>query len=123
MQLSRPIVPPLSTVLQINTIRLLNPKVLILDEATSALDSESEVLVQEALNRLMQGRTVFTIAHRLSTIRSADLVACLSDGGVAELGTYYELLSREDGVFRKLVELQSLAGPEDQQQEEFEETK
>ncbi|EPB86558.1 ATP-binding cassette, subfamily B (MDR/TAP), member 10 [Mucor circinelloides 1006PhL] len=102
---------------------LKNPKVLILDEATSALDSESEVLVQEALNRLMQGRTVFTIAHRLSTIRSADLVACLSDGGVAELGTYYELLSREDGVFRKLVELQSLAGPEDQQQEEFEETK
>ncbi|KAI8967937.1 P-loop containing nucleoside triphosphate hydrolase protein [Mycotypha africana] len=87
---------------------LKNPKILILDEATSALDSESEVLVQEALNRLMRGRTVFTIAHRLSTIRSADLVACLSDGNVAELGTYYELLGRENGVFRKLVELQSL---------------
>lgn len=89
-----------------------------MDEATSALDSESEVLVQEALNRLMQGRTVFTIAHRLSTIRSADLVACLSDGGVAELGTYYELLNLENGVFRKLVELQSLAGPEEQENEE-----
>lgn len=89
---------------------LKDPKVLILDEATSALDSESEVLVQDALNRLMHGRTVFTIAHRLSTIRSADLVACLSDGVVAELGTYNELLSRENGVFRKLVELQSLDG-------------
>ncbi|KAI9252440.1 P-loop containing nucleoside triphosphate hydrolase protein [Sporodiniella umbellata] len=87
---------------------LKNPKVLVLDEATSALDSESEVLVQEALNNLMQGRTVFTIAHRLSTIRSADLVACLSEGKVAEIGTYQELLTREDGVFRKLVELQSL---------------
>lgn len=92
---------------------LKDPKILILDEATSALDSESEVLVQDALNRLMHGRTVFTIAHRLSTIKSADLVACLGDGGVAELGTYYELLSRENGVFRKLVELQSLGGPKD----------
>lgn len=91
---------------------LKDPKVLILDEATSALDSESEVLVQEALNRLMQGRTVFTIAHRLSTIRSADLVACLSDGKVAEIGTYQDLLNRENGVFRKLVELQSLSGEE-----------
>jgi ATP-binding cassette subfamily B (MDR/TAP) protein 10 len=89
---------------------LKDPKILILDEATSALDSESEVLVQDALNHLMQGRTVFTIAHRLSTIRSADLVACLSDGGLAELGTYDELLNRQDGVFRKLVELQSLGG-------------
>lgn len=91
---------------------LKNPKVLVLDEATSALDSESEVLVQEALNHLMQGRTVFTIAHRLSTIRSADLVACLSEGKVAELGTYQDLLTREDGVFRKLVELQSLGETE-----------
>lgn len=92
---------------------LKNPKVLILDEATSALDSESEVLVQDALNRLMHGRTVFTIAHRLSTIRSADLVACLDNGGVAELGTYDELVSREDGVFKRLVELQSLGGAKD----------
>lgn len=100
---------------------LKDPKVLILDEATSALDSESELLVQDALDHLMKGRTVFTIAHRLSTIRSADLVACLSDGGLAELGTYDELLNRPDGVFRKLVELQSLGGGKkeaiDQEQE------
>ncbi|KAI8889790.1 P-loop containing nucleoside triphosphate hydrolase protein [Backusella circina FSU 941] len=96
---------------------LKNPKILILDEATSALDSESEVLVQDALNHLMQDRTVFTIAHRLSTIRSADLVACLSEGKVAELGTYYELLNRENGVFRKLVELQSLGGEKELQEE------
>ncbi|KAI9028255.1 hypothetical protein CLU79DRAFT_697155 [Phycomyces nitens] len=89
---------------------LKNPSILVLDEATSALDSESEVLVQDALNNLMHGRTVFTIAHRLSTIRSADLVACLSNGGVAELGTYQELLHKEGGVFRRLVELQSLGG-------------
>ncbi|KAI7864103.1 P-loop containing nucleoside triphosphate hydrolase protein [Spinellus fusiger] len=87
---------------------LKNPSILVLDEATSALDSESEVLVQEALNRLMHGRTVFTIAHRLSTIRSADLVACLDKGKVVELGTYQELVDKEGGVLRHLVELQSL---------------
>jgi ATP-binding cassette subfamily B (MDR/TAP) protein 10 len=95
---------------------LKDPKVLILDEATSALDSESEVLVQDALNRLMHGRTVFTIAHRLSTIRSADLVACLDNGGVAELGTYDELVNRENGVFKRLVELQSLGGAKNDQE-------
>ncbi|KAI8342223.1 hypothetical protein BD560DRAFT_412024 [Blakeslea trispora] len=89
---------------------LKDPKVLVLDEATSALDSESEILVQDALNHLMQGRTVFTIAHRLSTIRSADLVACLDQGRIAEIGTYDDLLSRPHGVFRKLVELQSFGG-------------
>ncbi|KAI9311385.1 P-loop containing nucleoside triphosphate hydrolase protein [Dichotomocladium elegans] len=89
---------------------LKNPSILVLDEATSALDSESEVLVQDALNRLMQGRTVLTIAHRLSTIRSADIVMCLDQGGVAEMGTYYDLLNKPGGVFRKLVELQSLGG-------------
>ncbi|KAI8983895.1 P-loop containing nucleoside triphosphate hydrolase protein [Pilobolus umbonatus] len=97
---------------------LKDPKILILDEATSALDSESEILVQDALNILMQGRTVITIAHRLSTIRSADLVACLNDGGVAELGTYSELLNRENGVFRKLVELQSIEQKDESEQEE-----
>lgn len=90
---------------------LKNPSILVLDEATSALDSESEVLVQDALNHLMRGRTVVTIAHRLSTIRSADLVVCLDNGNVAEIGTYYDLLSKENGVFRRLVELQSLGGP------------
>ncbi|KAI8093522.1 P-loop containing nucleoside triphosphate hydrolase protein [Halteromyces radiatus] len=87
---------------------LKNPSVLILDEATSALDSESELLVQDALNELMRGRTVFTIAHRMSSIRSADLVACINNGHIAELGTYNELLNIEGGVFRRLVELQTL---------------
>ncbi|KAF7731818.1 ATP-binding cassette sub- B member 10, mitochondrial [Apophysomyces ossiformis] len=89
---------------------LKDPAILVLDEATSALDSESELLVQDALNSLMKNRTVFTIAHRLSTIRSADVVACLGEGNVAELGTYYELLNKENGAFRRLVELQSLGG-------------
>lgn len=84
-----------------------NPSILVLDEATSALDSESELLVQDALNHLMQGRTVLTIAHRLSTIRSADVVVCLSEGRVAEIGTYDDLVHKDGGVFRRLVELQS----------------
>ncbi|KAI9306166.1 P-loop containing nucleoside triphosphate hydrolase protein [Cunninghamella echinulata] len=86
---------------------LKNPKILILDEATSALDSESEGLVQGALDYLMQGKQVFIIAHKLSTIRSADYVACINDGHIAELGTYNDLLNIENGVFRRLVELQS----------------
>ena len=89
---------------------LKNPSILVLDEATSALDSESEVLVQDALNHLMQGRTSLIIAHRLSSIRSADVVMCLDKGGVAEMGTYYDLVNKKDGVFRRLVELQSLGG-------------
>ncbi|CAM0141169.1 unnamed protein product [Umbelopsis sp. WA50703] len=90
---------------------LKNPSILILDEATSALDAESEALVQDALNHLMQGRTVFTIAHRISTIRSADLVACLHDGRIAELGSYSDLMSRENGVFKKLMEHQTVDRP------------
>jgi ABC-type transport system involved in cytochrome bd biosynthesis fused ATPase/permease subunit len=67
--------------------------------------------VQDALNRLMKGRTVFTIAHRISTIRSADLVACLDGGRVAEIGTYDDLLSRENGVFKRLMEHQTMDRP------------
>jgi len=74
-------------------------------------DAESEALVQDALNHLMKGRTVFTIAHRISTIRSADLVACLDGGRIAELGTYDDLLSRENGVFKRLMEHQTMAQP------------
>lgn len=85
-----------------------NPRILCLDEATSALDSESEHLVQEAIERLMKGRTVLTIAHRLSTIRTADRIAVLQDGRVVELGTYEHLLQLQDGVFRKLVSKQAL---------------
>lgn len=89
---------------------LKNPSILVLDEATSALDSESEVLVQDALNHLMQGRTVFVIAHRLSTVQQSDVIMCLDKGRVGEMGTYYELVNKKDGVFRRLVELQSLGG-------------
>ncbi len=79
--------------------------ILILDEATSELDSESEMLVQSALNNLMTGRTVFVIAHRLSTIRRADMIAVLDDGTIRELGTHEELLAR-NGSYSRLYELQ-----------------
>ncbi|WAR19688.1 ABCBA-like protein [Mya arenaria] len=85
-----------------------NPKILLLDEATSALDSESEYYVKEALHRLMVGRTVITIAHRLSTIREADQIAVLDKGAVAELGSYEQLTAMQDGIFRKLVEKQTI---------------
>lgn len=71
-----------------------DPRVLILDEATSALDSRSEALVQQALTRLVRGRTVFVVAHRLSTIRGADRIVVLDDGRVAEIGSHAELLRR-----------------------------
>lgn len=74
---------------------LLNPRILILDEATSALDSESEALVQEALERAMEDRTVFVIAHRLSTVRQADCIIFLEHGQIAESGTHFELLEQQ----------------------------
>jgi ABC-type multidrug transport system fused ATPase/permease subunit len=79
--------------------------ILILDEATSELDSESEMLVQKALNNLMEGRTVFVIAHRLSTIRRADLILVLEDGTIRERGTHTELLSR-GGIYSRLYAMQ-----------------
>ncbi|VDI62092.1 ATP-binding cassette, subfamily B (MDR/TAP), member 10 [Mytilus galloprovincialis] len=87
---------------------LKNPKILILDEATSALDAESEYLVHEALERLMVGRTVITIAHRLSTIKSADQIAVIDHGHVSEIGSYSQLMDIPDGLFRKLVERQTI---------------
>jgi ATP-binding cassette subfamily B protein len=85
---------------------LKNPAILILDEATSSLDSESERLVQEALDHLMQGRTTFIIAHRLATVRNADKIAVIEAGRVAELGTHDELSAVPEGLYRRLSSLQ-----------------
>lgn len=84
---------------------LKNPRILILDEATSALDSESESLVQQALERLMAGRTCFIIAHRLSTVRNANRIVVLQAGKMVECGSHEELLSR-DGLYARLVHQQ-----------------
>jgi ATP-binding cassette, subfamily B, bacterial len=84
---------------------LANPKILLLDEATSALDSESERLVNEALERLMEGRTSLVIAHRLSTVRHADRILVFNHGKIVESGTHDELLAR-NGTYRLLVETQ-----------------
>ncbi|AJQ25964.1 lipid A export permease/ATP-binding protein MsbA [Pelosinus fermentans] len=84
---------------------LKNPRVLILDEATSALDTESEKLVQEAVDKLMIGRTSFVIAHRLSTVQRADLIVVMEKGRIAEQGTHAELLAA-DGLYSKLYQVQ-----------------
>jgi ABC-type multidrug transport system fused ATPase/permease subunit len=85
---------------------LKNPKILILDEATSSLDSESERLVQEALDKLMRGRTSVVIAHRLATIRNADKIIVLENGTIIEQGTHIELLAHDNGLYKTLTELQ-----------------
>jgi subfamily B ATP-binding cassette protein MsbA len=89
---------------------LKNPPILILDEATSALDTESEMLVQDALENLMTNRTSIVIAHRLSTVRNADLICVFHEGEIVETGTHKELIAQEHGVYKKLYELQVREG-------------
>lgn len=86
---------------------LKNPSILILDEATSSLDSESEQLVQDALDKLMVGRTSIVIAHRLSTIRDAGKIVVLQQGEIVEEGPHKELLARENGFYEKLIRMQA----------------
>lgn len=86
---------------------LKDPTILLLDEATSALDAESECVLQEALERLMRGRTSVLVAHRLSTIRAVDSIAVVQDGHVVEHGSHAELVSRADGAYSRLLQLQN----------------
>ncbi|MDB4903488.1 MAG: ATP-binding cassette, subfamily [Mucilaginibacter sp.] len=83
-----------------------NPTILVLDEATSSVDTETEILIQKAINKLMQGRTAIVIAHRLSTIQNADKIIVLDHGEIKESGTHQELLRIENGYYRKLYDLQ-----------------
>ncbi len=83
-----------------------DPAILVLDEATSSVDTETELLIQNAINKLMQGRTAIVIAHRLSTIQNADKIIVLDHGEIKEMGTHQELLKIEHGYYRKLYDLQ-----------------
>jgi ABC-type multidrug transport system fused ATPase/permease subunit len=85
---------------------LKNPAILVLDEATSSLDAHSEVLVQEALEKLMEGRTSIIIAHRLSTIKKVDRIFVIQEGSLAEMGSHLELSRMNNGIYNKLVQLQ-----------------
>ena len=85
---------------------LSNPPIMILDEATSSLDSESENLVQDALENLMKNRTSIIIAHRLSTIQKADIILVMNEGSIAEHGSHKELI-KKNGIYSKLIKLQS----------------
>ena len=96
-----PVVPLVDTVVYPNVIT----PILILDEATSSLDSESEALIQEAMQRLMRGRTSIVIAHRLSTVEQADEIVVMDEGAIVERGTHAALLAR-GGVYAQLHRLQ-----------------
>jgi len=85
---------------------LKNPQIMIFDEATSALDNESEILVQEAIERLMRDRTTFVIAHRLSTIRNATKIIVLDKGRIVQSGNHDELIKNEAGLYYRFYEMQ-----------------
>jgi ABC-type multidrug transport system fused ATPase/permease subunit len=91
---------------------LKNPKILLLDEFSSALDAQSEFLVQQALNRLMNGRTALIIAHRLSTVKNSNVVCVVEKGEVVEKGSHDELV-KEDGIYAKFVQRQLLLGSQE----------
>lgn len=93
-----------------------DPKILLLDEATSALDTQSEGVVQDALDKAAAGRTTITIAHRLSTIKDADIIFVMGDGLVLEQGTHEELLNDEKGAYSRLVQAQKLREGKEQAQ-------
>ena len=88
--------------------------ILILDEATSSVDTGTELLIQQALERLMQGRTTIIIAHRLSTVRNADQIVVLEDKSIRELGTHEQLIHLKDGLYRKLYSVQRNMEPVNQ---------
>jgi ATP-binding cassette subfamily B protein len=92
----------------------LNPRILILDDSTSSVDTETELLIQQALEELMEGRTTFVIAHRLSTVRKADLILVMDQGRIVERGTHTRLLNL-NGLYREIYDLQL------KDQEEFQE--
>ena len=86
---------------------LKNSPILVLDEATSSLDSQSELLIQDALHKLIQGKTTIVIAHRLSTIREMDRIIVLQKGKIIEDGTHDDLINKEGGLYKKLWDLQA----------------
>ena len=90
--------------ISIARVFLKNPPILILDEATSALDNESEKIVQDSLEKLAKGRTVFTIAHRLTTIRNANMILVLTEKGIEEQGTHRELIEK-NGIYSHLYNM------------------
>ena len=91
---------------------LADSRIMILDEATSSVDTRTEVLIQKAMDNLMQGRTSFIIAHRLSTIRNADLILCMKDGDIVEQGTHEELMAK-GGFYANLYNSQFETGEEE----------